>query len=181
MQINKQKYHHAIYSQTVIDKAVATLDELTLEILAGDNELRAELDGFSAGLEVARQNHQKLIDAGKAAEKNVDPRLVSECLGRLGKLEHLIPKKDTEIREMSLRYDERCRLAIQLRTPVESFRPLDVPPKAEDEVRVAREKALLELEQRNINEFLKSIPFCDFSLLAGTAVEKFLPKEAAAA
>jgi hypothetical protein len=175
MRITKETHRTAIRSEQIIDKAMTALNALSLDVLAGDVELRTELDSFFAGLEVARMKHQEVIDAAKAARDTVDPLLINRCLDRLGKLQNELERKNTELHRMSVAYDKRLRDAMTAREPVELFRPLDRAPTPEDEIRIARERVLINLEIERIQTFLGTSPFFDFSLLDGTALESFVP------
>lgn len=174
MKITKETHRTAIKSEQLLDKAMTALNALSLDVLAGDVELRTELDSFFAGLEVARLKHQEVIDAAKAARDTVDPLLISRCLDRLGKLQNELEQKNTELHRMNVAYDKRLRDAMTAREPIELFRPLDRAPTPEDEIRIARERVLINLEIERIQTFLGTSPFFDFSLLDGTALESFV-------
>jgi hypothetical protein len=175
MKITKTQYANAHKSLNLIDAALVALAPLTLDVLSGDAELRQELDAFCAGLEGAKQDHREIIAVGDAAKNSVDPMLINHCLTRIGKLQGLLKWKNEELARMKNAYEARLRDAVKARVPVEQFRPLDKAPTSEDEARIARERVLIELEIERIHAFLGTIPFCDFSLLIGTALETRIP------
>jgi hypothetical protein len=179
MKITKEYYANAHKSLNLIEAALTALAPLTLDVLGSDAELRQELDTFCAALEGARLDHQVVIEAGETAKNSVDPVLINRCLERIGKLQGQIKWKNGELQRMNKAYENRLKDALTARVPVEKFRPLDVAPTPEDESRIARERALMELEIDRIHAFLGTIPFCDFSLLMGTQLEQFIPGEAA--
>jgi hypothetical protein len=177
MKITKTQYANAHKSLNLIDAALVALAPLTLDVLSGDEVLRRQLDELCAGLEGAKLDHRDIIQAGEAAKNSVDPVLINHCMARIGKLQGLLKWKNDELARMNNAYENRLRDAITARVPVEQFRPLDKAPTPEDEIRIARERALIELEIERVNAFLGTVPLCDFSLLVGTQLEQFVPGE----
>ncbi|MBL1262452.1 hypothetical protein [Candidatus Methylomicrobium oryzae] len=177
MKITKTHYANAHKSLNLIDAALVALAPLTLDVLNGDEVLRRQLDELCAGLEGAKLDHREIIQAGEAAKNSVDPMLIGRCIERIGKLQGQIKWKNGELARMNNAYENRLKEALTARVPVEKFRPLDVPPTPEDEVRIARERVLMELEIERIHAFLGTVPLCDFSLLVGTQLEQFIPGE----
>jgi hypothetical protein len=175
MKITKTQYANAHKSLNLIDAALVALAPLTLDVLSGDEVLRCQLDELCGDLEEAKHDHREIIEAGEALKVSLDPVLINHCMDRIGKLQGLLKWKNEELARMKNAYETRLRDAVKARVPVEQFRPLDKAPTSEDEARIARERVLIELEIERIHAFLGTIPFCDFSLLIGTALETRIP------
>jgi hypothetical protein len=178
MKITKAHYANSLKSQKLIHAAMTALSHLNLEVLAGNTKLRAELDRFAAGLQDAKHQHQEVIDAAEAAKNSVDPNLITRCLDRLGKLQGQMTWAEGTVERKKNAYERRLQDALTARIPIEQFRPLDTAPTQSDEIKVARERALLQLEYDRIQAFLGTVPLCDFTLLVGTQLERFIPGEA---
>jgi hypothetical protein len=179
MKLTKEKFGNAHKSLRLIDAALIALAPLNLDVLGGDAALRTELDAFCAGLEGAKLEHQAIIDAGEAIKDSLDSQLIAQCMHQINKLQGQLKWKNSELQRKNDAYEARLRDAVVARVPVEKFRSLDRAPTPEDEVRIARERALIELEIERIHAFLGTVPFLDFSLLIGTALEQFIPGESA--
>lgn len=179
MKLTKELYSNAIKSEKILDDALTALGPITLETLGGDTELRSQLDDLCAALEGTRLNHQVVIESGEAAKNSVDPVLINRCLERIDELQGRLKLKNGELERMNNAYDVRLRDAVAAGVPIDQFRPIDAAPGPENEVRIARELALLNLEIERIHAFLATVPFFDYRLLAGTALEKYIPGETA--
>jgi hypothetical protein len=175
MKITQERYVNAYESLNLIEAALVALSPLNLDVLSGNEVLRHHVFDLCSDLEAAKQAHREILEAGEALKDSLDPRLINRCLERIDQLQDHLEHKNGELERMKNAYENRLRDALTARVPVEQFRPLDVPPTLDDEARIARERVLIELEIERINAFLGTVPFCDFSLLAGTALEPFIP------
>jgi hypothetical protein len=179
MKITRDQYANAHQSLKLIEAALMALAPLTLDTLSGDEVLKRQLNELCGDLEEAKYDHREIIAAGEAIKASVDPLLITRCMSRISELQGLLKWKGSEIERKHIAYENRLRDAVVARVPVEQFRPLDRAPTPEDEVRIARERALIGLEIERINAFLGTVPFLDFSLLAGTQLEQFISGSAA--
>jgi hypothetical protein len=177
MKITQTHYANAHKSLNLIEAALVALSPLTLDVLSGDEALRHQVIDLCSDLEAAKHGHREILEAGVAIKDSLDPMLIGRCIERIGKLQGHLKHKNGELERMKSAYENRLRDAITARVPVEQFRPLDKAPTPEDEARIARERALMELEIERIHAFLGTVPLCDFTLLVGTQLEQFIPGE----
>jgi hypothetical protein len=175
MKITKTQYVNAHKSLNLIEAALVALSPLTLDVLSGDEGLRRQVIDLCSDLEAAKHAHRQILEAGEALKDSLDPRLIGRCLERIRQLQDHLKHKNGELVRMKNAYLARLRDALAARVPVEQFRPLDVPPSPADEARIARERALMELEIERIHAFLGTVPLCDFTLLVGTQLEQLIP------
>jgi hypothetical protein len=179
MKITRDQYANAHQSLKLIEAALMALSPLTLDVLSGDEVLKRQLNELCGDLEEAKYDHREIIEAGEAIKNGVDPVFINLCMTRIRELQGLLKWKGGEIERKRSAYENRLREAVVARVPVEQFRPMDQAPTLEDEARIARERALIGLEIDRIHAFLGTVPFLDFSLLAGTQLEAFIPGNAA--